>query len=183
MQETQRKEDPMTTEHTKLHRQLLEFHAAFGHPISSTPCVPPDEQVRLRGRLIIEEAIEALEAMFDTTHPPDARVGPEAYRSVLEMHKVALLSLCAEAPVKVDLVKLADACGDEDYVVEGTRIAFGINGAPIADEIHRSNMAKLGGKKDAHGKTHKPAGWTPPDIAGELHRQGLLTAPAIVVSI
>ncbi len=49
---------------------------------------------------------------------------------------------------------------------------FGFDIEPILDLIHEANMKKLTGPKDAAGKQLKPEGWTPPDIAGELVRQG-----------
>lgn len=147
-----------------LQDQLVEFHKAFGHYVGHNgPAVPPDDVVRLRARLIIEEACEALEAMVNCN---------SVHGETLAQLKQQLKQLCAEAPIKVDLPALADTLGDTDYVVEGTRLAFGINGTPIADAIHAANMAKLGGGKDAHGKSVKPAGWQPPDIAGELKKQG-----------
>ncbi len=36
------------------------------------------------------------------------------------------------------------------------------------DEVHRSNMAKVGGPIRGDGKRLKPEGWTPPDVAGVL---------------
>lgn len=77
--------------------------------------------------------------------------------------------------MNVDLVEFADALADLDYVIEGTRLEFGINGAPIAAEVHRSNLSKLGPNGPMlreDGKILKPPGWTPPDIAGELRKQG-----------
>ncbi len=70
------------------------------------------------------------------------------------------------------MVEFADACGDLDYVIEGARLTLGINGKPVADEIHRTNLAKVGGPIRDDGKRLKPEGWTPPDIAGELRKQG-----------
>jgi predicted HAD superfamily Cof-like phosphohydrolase len=61
---------------------------------------------------------------------------------------------------------------DLDYVVEGTRLEFGIDGEPIAAEVHRANMAKTEGPVAPDGKRLKPPGWTPPDIAGVLRKQG-----------
>ena len=73
-------------------------------------------------------------------------------------------------------MELADALGDLDYVIEGFRLVCGINGEPIADEIQRSNLAKLDadGKpiRRYDGKLLKPPGWTPPDIERELLAQG-----------
>jgi len=68
--------------------------------------------------------------------------------------------------------ELADAIGDLKYVLEGTNLAFGIDGEPIWDAIQAANMAKAGGRVDEHGKRLKPPGWTPPDIEGELVKQG-----------
>ena len=42
------------------------------------------------------------------------------------------------------IVDVADALGDLLVVIFGTAIEFGLNMRPIVDEIHRSNMSKLG---------------------------------------
>jgi predicted HAD superfamily Cof-like phosphohydrolase len=39
---------------------------------------------------------------------------------------------------------------------------------PFFAEVHRANMAKLGGFRRADGKWMKPPDWTPPDIEGLL---------------
>jgi predicted HAD superfamily Cof-like phosphohydrolase len=72
----------------------------------------------------------------------------------------------------VYLPEVADALADLDYVIEGTRLEFGIDGGPIADAVHAANMRKVGGPTRADGKILKPDEWEPPDIAGELKKQG-----------
>jgi len=72
-----------------------------------------------------------------------------------------------------DLVEAIDGICDLLYVAIGTAIEFGVDIEPIFDEVHRSNMAKEGGGKNALGKTLKPPGWTPPDVLGHLIKQGL----------
>jgi predicted HAD superfamily Cof-like phosphohydrolase len=67
-----------------------------------------------------------------------------------------------------DIVETADAIADSIYVLVGCAIAFGIDIRPVWREVHRSNLAKVGGPVDADGKQLKPEGWTPPDIAGVL---------------
>jgi predicted HAD superfamily Cof-like phosphohydrolase len=71
-----------------------------------------------------------------------------------------------------DLAEVADALGDMAYIIAGTALEYGIPLDRVLDEIHRSNMAKLGpdGKpiKRADGKVIKPEGWQPPDIAAAL---------------
>lgn len=43
-----------------------------------------------------------------------------------------------------DMVETADAAIDLLYVVHGLLVEMGINAAPLFDEVHRSNMSKLG---------------------------------------
>lgn len=139
--------------------------AAVGQTIRETPSVPTEDETRLRVRLILEEAFEFAEACTD--------VGDLSY-----IHHLKELSLAAygkhDSPVRieVDLVRAADALADIDYVTEGARQCMGIDGNPIAEEVHRTNMAKLSGGKDANGKHMKPAGWQPPDIGKLLKEQG-----------
>lgn len=132
--------------------QVTEFHEAFGYPVRKVPQFCSSEELHLRLRLITEEYFEVLEACgIDLTPLQD----------VVER-------TMSGVPYQVDLTKLADALGDLDYVVEGTRLTVGIPRQAVADEIHRSNMAKVGGVPDATGKLQKPEGWTPPDIESIL---------------
>lgn len=146
---------------TKLRDQLIEFHQAAGQPVLERPQVPPDDRVRLRLKLVAEECFEFLEASLS-----DAEA--------LEEAKALVLQAILNQEIDVDMIKAADALGDIDYVVEGSRLEFGVKGEPIADEIHRANMAKFGPgswvRED--GKIMKPPGWRPPDIARELRKQG-----------
>jgi predicted HAD superfamily Cof-like phosphohydrolase len=144
-----------------LRDQVTEFHHRFEHPIGEVPHVPVDERVRLRLKLIAEEFFELLEAsMVGDWHLPVA---------------ANIAAAIARAPISVNLVEFADALADLDYVIEGTRIEFGINGDPIAAEVHRSNMSKLGADgrpiKRLDGKTLKGPNFSPPDITSELQKQ------------
>lgn len=148
---------------TKLRDQLIEFHQAAGQPILDRPQVPPDERVRLRLKLVAEECFEFLEASLD-----------DQGMTALAEAKTRALEAIQMMAIKVDLPAVADALGDIDYVVEGSRLEFGIDGEPVADEIQRSNMAKFGPgswtRED--GKIMKPPGWRPPDIKRQLRLQG-----------
>lgn len=139
-----------------LQKHVIEFHCAFEHPIAASPTVPSDDRVRFRARLITEEYLETMRALFDWSFGEACDV---------------LADNIENAAVKVDLVELADGLGDLDVVVEGTRLECGIDGDPVEREIHRSNMAKLGGGRRSDGKTLKPEGWLPPDIKGLLELQ------------
>lgn len=149
---------------SKLRRQVRAFHKAFSVPVLTRPQIPPDDRVRLRLRLVAEEFCELLQACTNEYDYP-------AQEAISRAHDI-VFGVINYSPLSVNLPDVADALGDLDYVIEGTRLEFGINGEPIADEIQRSNMAKVGGPVLPGGKVGKPEGWTPPDIAGELKKQG-----------
>ncbi len=77
-----------------------------------------------------------------------------------------------EAIEEGDIVKVADSLGDLAYVVAGAGHEFGIPLDLVVEEIHRSNMSKLGadGKPIYRddGKSLKGPNYTPPDIASIL---------------
>jgi predicted HAD superfamily Cof-like phosphohydrolase len=69
------------------------------------------------------------------------------------------------------LPEAVDAIADIIYVALGAAVTFGIRMDDIWDEVHKTNMAKVGGFRDENGKWRKPDGWTPPDIEGLIERQ------------
>ncbi len=73
-----------------------------------------------------------------------------------------------EGEQKDDLENVAKELADIIYIVCGTAASYGIPLDVVFDEVHKSNMAKLGpdGKPNRRedGKILKPDGWTPPDI-------------------
>ena len=77
-----------------------------------------------------------------------------------------------------DMVHTIDGACDALYVIIGSMVAFGVDIEPFFDEVHRSNMAKIGGPVSLSGKKLKPLGWQPPRIAEmlqELRRQAIHT--------
>jgi predicted HAD superfamily Cof-like phosphohydrolase len=147
---------------------VREFHFKGGQPVLLLPTVPSDERIRLRAKLVMEEAFETVAAMYGNDE-------------ALQAHHRQVQDILAVARVDVDLPKVADGCADLDYVVEGTRLELGINGLPIAKTVHAANMAKFGpgSWKREDGKQMKPPGWKPPDIEAELKKQGWTpTAPS-----
>lgn len=69
-----------------------------------------------------------------------------------------------------DLARQADAICDLAYVVLGTGHFMGLPIDEAWAEVQRSNMAKSRDPADGGHKLgiHKPAGWTPPDVAGAV---------------
>lgn len=79
-----------------------------------------------------------------------------------------------EAICARDLVATADAVADLLYVVVGLAVECGIPVQAVWDEVHRSNMSKLGpdGKPiyREDGKVLKGPHYSPPDVMGAIVR-------------
>ena len=73
-----------------------------------------------------------------------------------------------------DLVEIVDALGDLLYVIYGACITYGLPIDEVFEEIHRSNLSKLGedGKplRRADGKIVKGPNYFPPNIKGILEK-------------
>lgn len=156
-----------------LSKQVREFHKMCGQPTLETPQVPSDHRIRLRLRLITEEYFEMLEAIgVRWKTEQQLYLGPKG-SSIIDSLFIPLNQHIDKAMLlECDLPKFVDALADLDYVIEGSRLEFGVDGVPIACEVHRANMAKFGGTMREDGKYLKPIGWAPPDIEGVLKMQG-----------
>ena len=79
-----------------------------------------------------------------------------------------------EAIAEGDLTALADALGDVLYVAYGASLVFGLPIREVFEEIHRSNMTKVGpdGKRRvrADGKVMKGDQFDPPRLGEILAR-------------
>ncbi|MEP6770261.1 MAG: hypothetical protein ABI893_00580 [Polaromonas sp.] len=142
---------------------VAEFHLAYGHPLELIPTVPTIEQRLLRVNMLAEELTEFAEAC--------------GVRLTISSDDDGLY-VWTTAPARdgddsCNLVEAADALGDLRYIVDGGNLIFGFPGEQILQEIHRSNMSKLGadGKPitRADGKTLKGPNYFKPNIAGILH--------------
>ena len=90
----------------------------------------------------------------------------------LKLIKEELAELEA-AMAEGNLIGIADGLADLLYVVYGTAVSYGMDIRPIFDEVHRSNMAKVGGAKREDGKVLKPDGWAAPNLAPILEKMRL----------
>jgi predicted HAD superfamily Cof-like phosphohydrolase len=142
-----------------IREQVAEFHNAIGANILLRPTKPDDAVLRRRLQLVGEEFCELCEAM--------------GFMRLGFMTRSLLNTPEFNTPTAdFNMVKTADACADVDYTVEGTRLELGIYGPPVADEVHRANMRKVGGPRREDGKQMKPDGFVGPDVAGVLRAQG-----------
>ena len=61
-----------------------------------------------------------------------------------------------EAMASGNLAAVAKEMADLLYVTYGTAVSYGIDMEPVFQEVHRSNLSKIGGYKRADGKWVKP---------------------------
>lgn len=106
---------------------------------------------------------------FGHPAPPTAKL-LSTFRSDLRIDLIQEeLDEYKEAVFNKDIVAIADALADLDYVVNGAAVEHGIVLPVITAEVHRSNMTKLG--KDGKpiyredGKILKGPDYVPPHIA------------------
>ncbi len=69
-----------------------------------------------------------------------------------------------EAMATGNLAAVAKEMADLLYVTYGTAVSYGIDMEPVFQEVHRSNLSKVGGYKRADGKWVKPPTYSPADI-------------------
>ena len=81
------------------------------------------------------------------------------------------LSEIRQAMANKDVEHVADGLADLIVVTIRASLIWGIDLRPVWDEVHRANMAKVGGPVREDGKRLKPPGWTPPNIAEVLAKQ------------
>lgn len=106
------------------YQMVREFHEKFGHPIADEPTALTIDYQLMRLELIREELVELYEACgYDAKAIAEATV---------------------ERWDATDIVEVADALGDLEYVVNGFAVSAGIDLPAVVTEIHRSNMTKLG---------------------------------------
>jgi predicted HAD superfamily Cof-like phosphohydrolase len=83
-----------------------------------------------------------------------------------------------ESMTKGNLAAVAKEMADLLYVVYGTAVSYGIDMKPVFQEVHRSNLSKVGGYKRADGKWVKPPTYSPANLEPILNaqRESLTTA-------
>lgn len=77
----------------------------------------------------------------------------------------------AEAVRQRDVVGVIDALCDLLYVTYGAAVALGVDLEPFFEEVHHSNMAKLGGRRREDGKWLKPDHWEGPRLRELLEQR------------
>ncbi len=144
------------------YQQVGEFHRVYSHPLHTRPQIPDTKTAKLRLALILEEFIELSEAMLDESQP-----SAKSYLDKLNASFSEIDSLTDE-DMAVDLVEVADALTDINYVTYGAGHCFGVDLDVTMEEVQRSNMSKLGadGKPiySEQGKVLKGPNYEPPNL-------------------
>ncbi len=152
------------------YKDVKEFMTVFGQQTPDTLSSPSLDIIKLRLRLTLEEYKELVEAVLIKEPATGSR--PNWILSHL-WHADELINELAPEDLDVDLVEVADAITDIDYVNTGAAIAFGFNLDDTFDEVHRSNMSKLGldGKPiyNEFGKVQKGSQYVRPNLKTVLY--------------
>jgi predicted HAD superfamily Cof-like phosphohydrolase len=151
----------MSIHQSYLQWRVARFHKTLGQVDADLPLiVMPDDMRMRRARIFGEEALEKIAACIGVT---------EAITLLQELAAKLREKRGTGAPG--DIPEIADGCIDTAVTAAGTLCELGIDDLPLMEEVMDKNDAKVGGGKDAFGKFKKPAGWTPPDIAGLIEKQ------------
>lgn len=123
-------------------KQVEEFHKAFGHPVHKKPTEANIKTVKLRLSLILEEFIELSKASLNEDSDNVNQLIKTLTLAQEQIHSLE------EADKELDLVEIADALTDINYVTYGAGHCFGLNLDSCMEEVQKSNMSKL----DENGK-------------------------------
>lgn len=151
-------------------KAVAEFHNAGGAPVRWGPFggVPDIAELKLRRRLIKEEAQELRDALTDCI---DELTASEALIKAGDMD--GLSELMSDAASKNPLVSILDGLCDLTYVVLGTALSLGFDLDAAFAEVHRSNMTKFPTTLREDGKVQKGPNYEAPDLARVLANQVL----------
>lgn len=142
-----------------------EFHTVFGHPTEELPKQQSVDTCKLRINLILEELAELVEAVGGDK--PSNCVLHSVAGNLRHQIKVLDNALPFEFENQ-DIVGIADALTDLNYVVYGGGHAWGVNLDETMKEVHDSNMSKLGDDGmpiyNENGKVMKGPGYREPDL-------------------
>lgn len=148
----------------KIQSQVKEFMLAARQECPDSPRIPSLEDRKLRARLILEEALEFIEASglslrvnqecFSQEYPcPEGPLSMEDFEVV-------------ESENPPNIIEIADAVSDLNYVSYGAANTYGIDMEEIEDCVHKNNMSKFEDDWiDDHGKLRKGPNYKPVDLS------------------
>jgi len=159
------------SEHQQLVEELLR---GIGHPLPETPQVTDDDRLVLYARLLIEEAMEFLEAagveLHINTYGKYRINDVTSHRGPIHFKDMEFVKSYPGG----DLVGIADGLGDVMVIAVGGLSLCGIKDIPLLLEIDGNNLLKLkrGHKDPKTGKFIKPKDHPRPNIEEMLKQLG-----------
>lgn len=154
---------------TEHQQQVEDFMRRAGQEVPSSPTIPDKAVRESRARMILEEALETIDALGVDLYFNDGDSSTQV-RSFSDFEFVGL------GEEHCDLAEVVDGCCDINVVSTGTLSAFGVADMGPQQAVNESNLAKFapGGYRDEHGKWRKPPSWVPPDWSTLLAAQAVV---------
>jgi len=135
--------------------QIADFMTQVQQDVPKSPTLASHEVRALRVRLIAEELMELCEALNVSLKVDNVNA-----------HSLEVEAFEIDSRRDYRLTEAYDAILDLMVVVIGTGVALGLNLEPGWQEVHRSNMSKIGqGHKRADGKWIKGPFYSPANLA------------------
>jgi predicted HAD superfamily Cof-like phosphohydrolase len=160
---------------TKHQKRIEQFMNLAGQDVPDKPIIPDEETRILRAKLIIEEALETVEALgVDINLVKYLGLKTDGQ----QLSRTSLFNTGSELEFNIngecDIKEVVDGCIDVSVVTRGTLSAFGVSDKELLKEVDKNNLAKFGpgGYRREDGKWCKPKDHQPPDIKGILEKQG-----------
>lgn len=156
-----------TTEH---YDRVKHFMKLAGQGTPEHPTEPSLEIRRLRAKLILEEALETIEALGFTIYPD------RGFEDSLPLNECTLVE-----NGDFNLVEVIDGCCDTSVVTMGALIACGVPDNPFLEAVDQNNIDKIrNGTIREDGKLIKHPDHKPPRIKEILEGLPLKTKSTFI---
>lgn len=153
-------EDNEFTQMKSEHQQRIEkFMELAGQKLPTKPTLPNLETRKLRAKLILEEALETVDALG---------LYAETDREAIDLR---IDDIIFKELAEPNLIGIVDGCCDLSVVTIGTLSACGVPDIPVLQLTDENNLAKFGpgGYRREDGKWIKPPNHKPPDYSKVLN--------------
>ncbi len=170
----------------RLQKQVADFMEKAGQECPSKPTAPSTDTRILRVRLLLEEVLEFAKASgveisipyvssnkgehLEFNKEDSDNVEFQMWTVILSDLEGVDFTLQVDAP---NLLEVADALTDINYVSYGAANAYGIDLEPFEHEVHANNMSKFedGFRDPDTGKWQKGPSYKPVDLLPILKEQ------------
>lgn len=139
---------------SKHQRRVEEFMEKADQEVPGVPTIPDENTRILRAKLILEEAMETIEAL-----------GVTLTASIENSECVEFDHFKFNTNKNFNMVKVIDGCCDLSVVNTGTLSACGVEDKPVIKAVDKANLRKFGpgGHRRDDGKWIKPKDFVGPE--------------------